>query len=151
MKYKAGSADQYIEQLPGDRKEAVSTLRGVILKNLPEGFEEQINYGMIGYVVPLSVYPKGYHLKKNEPLPFINIANQKNHIALYHLGLYTDKVLIEWFIKEYPRHSKNKLDMGKSCIRFKNPDQIPYILIGELAGKITVQQWIYLYEERLKP
>ncbi len=106
-----------------------------------------MNYGMIGYVVPHTLYPKGYHCKPTDPLPFMNIASQKNFIAVYHMGLYADPQLLKWFTQEYPKHSTQKLDMGKSCIRFKKPDQIPFKLLGELAAKMTPTQWIQLYEK----
>ncbi len=150
MKINASSPEEYIRQLPEDRKAAMEKLRSIIADNLLEDFTETINYGMIGYVVPHSVYPAGYHSDPKQPLPFINIAAQKNHIALYHMGLYTDEELLDWFKKEYPKHSSRKLDMGKSCIRFKNPDQIPYELIGELAGKMSAAEWIELYEDKVK-
>lgn len=140
----------YIGNLPEDRKPLVSKLREVILKNLPKGFSEVINYGMLGYVVPHSVYPPGYHCDTKLPLPFISIASQKNFVALYHMGIYADPELLNWFIEEYPKHSKAKLDMGKSCIRFKKTNQIPFDLIGELASKITPEKWIELYEDKLK-
>lgn len=150
MQIKADTPEQYIAQLPEERKEVIENLRKVISENLPEGYEETINYGMIGYVVPLSVYPDGYHAGPKQPLPFINIASQKNFVAVYHSGVYTDKKLLDWFVKEYPKHCKLKLDMGKSCIRFKKKDQIPYDLIGELAGKMSVEEWINIYETNTK-
>lgn len=150
MQIKANTPDEYIEQLTEERKEAVSKLRDVIRKNLPEGFEETISYGMIGYVVPHERYPAGYRPDPKLPLPFINIASQKNHIALYHSGVYTIQTLHDWFLNEYPKHSDKKPDMGKSCIRFKKPDQIPYELIGQLATKVTVDEWIHAYEERAR-
>jgi uncharacterized protein YdhG (YjbR/CyaY superfamily) len=146
MKSNATTVEEYVNTLPDDRKEAIQQLREIILKNLPKGFTETISYGMIGYVVPHSIYPKGYHCDTSLPLPFMNIASQKNFIALYHMGLYSNKELLEWFTNEYPNHSKAKLDMGKSCIRFKKVDQIPYQLIAELTKKITVKDWIALYE-----
>lgn len=150
MKYEASSPKEYIEQLPEDRQGAIKELRKVIKKNLPKGFKEEMSYGMIGYVVPHSVYPKGYHVDPSLPLPFINIASQKNFIAVYHSGVYASKKVLEWFVKEFPKHSKLKLDMGKSCIRFKKPDQIPFKLIGELAGKMKVEDWIKIYEKNVK-
>lgn len=146
MQIKAKNADDYIAQLPEDRKAAVSKLRKVILKNLPKGFKEIIGYGMIGYVVPHSLYPKGYHCDPKLPLGFMNLASQKNYIAVYSMPLYGNKKLLDWFTKEYPKHCKSKLDMGKSCIRFKKMDDIPYELIGELSSKVTVQEWIEIYE-----
>jgi len=150
MKTETVSPEKYIGQLADDRKEAISKLRKVILENLPEGFTEEMNYGMIGFVVPKSIYPKGYHANPKLPLPFINIASQKNHIALYHSGIYADKNLMNWFLQEYPKHSSKKLDMGKSCLRFKKSEEIPYELIGQLAGKMTVDEWIEIYEKNLK-
>ena len=140
---------EYISQLPEDRVEAIEKLRVLATKNLPKGFEEGILYKMIGYYVPLSLYPNGYHCaKKNpEPLPFINIASQKGFIAIYHMGLYADTKLYEWFVSEYPKHCKSKMDMGKSCIRFKKIDDIPYDLLAELFQKMSVEDWIKLYEK----
>lgn len=150
MKIEASSPEQYIDQLPEDRKQAVSELKRVISKNLPEGFSETVGYGMIAFVVPHSLYPKGYHCDPKLALPFINIASQKNFIALYHMGLYADKELHDWFVNEYPKYCKTKLDMGKSCIRFKKPDQIPFDLIAELATKMSVADWVSIYEHNLQ-
>jgi uncharacterized protein YdhG (YjbR/CyaY superfamily) len=146
MQIKAETPEQYINQLPEERKVVVEKLRKTILDNLPKDFSETINYGMIGYVIPHSIYPKGYHCDTKQPLPFINIASQKNFIALYHMGIYADKTLNDWFVNEYPKHCKTKLDMGKSCIRFKKMDDIPFNLIAELAKKVSPQDWIKLYE-----
>lgn len=150
MQYEATTVDHYIEQIPEDRKAAIRKLRKVILDNLPHGFEEGINYKMIGYYVPHSKYPPGYHCDTKLPLPFMNIASQKNSINLYHSGIYADKNLLDWFVAQYPKYCKRKLDMGKSCIRFKNIDEIPYQLIGELVGKMDADQWIEIYEKALK-
>jgi len=150
MKTQSDTPEKYIEKLPGDRKQAMAKLRKTILDNLPDGFTETISYGMIGYVVPHSVYPDGYHRDPEQPLPFINIASQKNHIALYHLALYTDTKMQDWFVAEYPKHCKNKLDMGKSCIRFKKMDDIPYELIAKLTRKISPKEWIEIYEAKVK-
>ena len=141
---------EYIDAIPEERKPYFLKLRETILQNIPNGFEEQLSYGMIGYLVPFSVYPKGYHCNTKLPLPFVNIANQKNFISLYHMGIYVKPNLYDWFVSEYPKHSKQKLDMGKSCIRFKKMDQIPYELIGELMQKITVENWIEYYEANIK-
>jgi len=149
MQSKAATVDEYMDSLPDDRKEPMNKLRKTLLKNLPKGFKECISYGMIGYVVPLSTYPAGYHCDPSLPLSFINLASQKNFIALYHMGMYGDTSLLKWFTEEYPKHSKKKLDMGKSCIRFKNMNDIPYDLIAELATKMTPQQWIDCYEKAL--
>jgi uncharacterized protein YdhG (YjbR/CyaY superfamily) len=137
---------KYLDSLPEDRKIAVEKLRKTIKLNLPEGFQEEMSYGMLGYVVPHSIYPKGYHCKPNLSLPFINIASQKNFIALYHMGIYADPELLNWFVAEYSKQVKSKIDMGKSCIRFKKMEDIPYELIGELAAKMTVSEWISIYE-----
>lgn len=150
MKIEAGSPDEYIEKLPRERKAAVLKLRQTVLNNLPEGFEETMSYGMIGYVVPKSVYPAGYHCSPELPLPFMNIASQKNYIALYHNGIYADKNLLDWFLKEYPKHCKSKPDMGKSCIRFKKTGDIPYRLIADLVKKMNVQEWIDIYEKNIR-
>lgn len=140
-----------LNNLPEDRREAMHKLHEVIEKHLPAGFEAGISYGGLGYVVPHSLYPAGYHCKPSEPLPFAGIASQKNSINFYHMGIYADADLLKWFVDEYPKHCKQKLDMGKSCIRFKKLEEIPYDLIGELMGKISVKDWINTYEERLKP
>ena len=146
MQSKAATPDEYVNEVTDDKREAIIRLRKTILENLPEGYEEQMSYGMIGYVVPFSIYPKGYNVKPKVPLPLLNLAAQKNFIALYHMGVYANKELLTWFTEEYPKHSKLKLDMGKGCIRFKNPDHIPYALIGELVKKIEINDWIQLYE-----
>ena len=146
MKIEANSVDEYIGKLPEDRREALTRLRRVINENIPSGFEERLIYGMPGWVVPHSIYPDGYHVKPELPLPFINIASQKNFVALYHSGIYSSPELLQWWQEEYPKHAKRKLDMGKSCVRMKKMDDIPYDLIGELAGKLNVEQWIELYE-----
>lgn len=142
--------EEYIESLPDDRKQVIGELRKVILENLPPGFTETMDYGMLAYVVPHSLYPHGYHCDPKHPLPFMNLASQKNFVALYHMGIYGDKKLLEWFTSEYGKHSKAKPDMGKSCIRFKKSHQVPYKLIGELAQKLTPEQWIAFYEENIK-
>jgi len=150
MQYKATSVEDYMSQVPEDRKEALTKLRNVINSNIPKGFEEGIGYGMVGYSVPHTLYPSGYHCTPELPLPFMGYASQKNSINLYHMGMYIREELYNWFVAEYPKYSKRKLDMGKSCIRFKKPEDIPYELIGELASKITVDEWIALYETHLK-
>lgn len=146
MQSKAQTVENYMNELPEERKAPMQRLRELFKANLPEGFVEQMSYGMIGYVVPHSIYPKGYHCSPELPLPFINVASQKNFIAVYHMGIYSDENLLNWFVEEYPKHSKAKLDMGKSCIRFKKMDQIPYELLGELLTKMTVNQWIERYD-----
>lgn len=142
----AKTPDEYINSLPEDRKVPMEKLRNVILKNLPKGFQEGIGYGMMGYSVPHSIYPKGYHCKPTDPLPFMGMASQKNSINFYHMGIYANKELYDWFVAEYPKYSTRKLDMGKSCIRFKKFEEIPFDLIGELVTKISVEDWIATYE-----
>lgn len=150
MKYTANSPQEYAAQLPEDRKTAIQRLREVIKANLPEGFEETMSYGMIGYVVPHALYPGGYHCDPSLPLPFMNIASQKNFIAVYSSSVYADPNIQAWFLDAYGKLGIGKPDMGKSCIRFKEPERIPFALIGELAGKMTVAQWIALYERNVK-
>ena len=150
MQSTANTVAEYLDSLPHERKEAISKLSNIIRQNLPPGFEEQMSYGMLGYVVPHSLFPAGYHCNPELPLPFLNIASQKNFVAVYHMGLYADDALLAWFTSEYPKHAKGKLDMGKSCIRFKKMDDIPYELIGELASKMTVAEWISTYQSAFR-
>jgi uncharacterized protein YdhG (YjbR/CyaY superfamily) len=150
MQSKAATVDAYINELPEDRKAAITKLRKEIKKNIPKGFAEGMGYGMMGYSVPHSIYPAGYHCTPELPLPFMGIASQKNFVAVYHMGVYADPKLYEWFTSEYAKLGIGKLDMGKSCIRFKNMEKIPYALIGELASKVTVQEWIDTYEANYK-
>lgn len=150
MKYIANSPEEYIHQLPDERQDSFNKLRNTIVKHLPLGFEERMSYGMIGYVVPKSLYPAGYHCDPKLPLSFVNIASQKNFIALYHMGIYTDPELLQWFQTEYAQQCKYKLDMGKSCVRFKRMDDIPFDLIAELMGKMTPEDWINRYESAFK-
>jgi len=146
MQSSATTVELYLSQLPEDRKEPMKKLRETIVKALPKGFEEVMD-GMIIYQVPLSAYPAGYLNDPKKPLPFIGLASQKHFIAVYHMGVYRDEALYKWFTSEYAKRSKYKLDMGKSCLRLKKFSDIPYDLIGELAGKTTVEEWIELYEE----
>jgi len=150
MQIKANNFEEYLAEIPEDRKPAFSKLRDVIVANLPEGFEEHMSYGMIGYVVPKSTYPAGYHCTPALPLPFASIASQKNFIAFYHMGIYAKKELYDWFVAEYPKHCKYKLDMGKSCVRFKKANDIPYNLIAETMQKMSMQEWIEIYEREYK-
>ncbi len=150
MQSKAATVDDYLAELPEDRKKAILALRKEVKKNLSKGFKEQMSYGMIGYVIPHSIYPDGYHCSPKDPLPFMNIASQKNFIAVYHMGVYADKKLLDWFTAEYTKLGIGKLDMGKSCIRFKKPENIPVKLIGALAAKMSMQQWIDMYEKNYK-
>ena len=150
MQSKATTVDQYIDELPEDRKKAVAELRKVIKKNIPTGFREGMGYGMAGYSVPHSKYPAGYHCDPKQPLPFMGFASQKNFIAVYSMALYCSPSLLKWFTEAHAKASSKKLDMGKSCIRYKKPDDIPFDLIGELAAKITPDEWIAIYEKNLK-
>jgi len=150
MTIPASTIEEYLQKVPEERQSYFRRLREVMVENLPEGFEEILQYGMIGYVVPHSIFPDGYHCKPSEPLPFAHIASQKNYVALYHSGIYADKEILDWFVAEYPKHSKRKLNMGKSCIRFKKPEEIPYDLIAELMQKISVQDWIDTYQKNIK-
>jgi hypothetical protein len=151
MQSTAKTPQEYVNSLPADRKEAIEKLRKIILKNLPKGFKEEMSYGMLGYIVPHSIYPDGYHCNPKLPLPFMAIASQKNFIAVYHMGIYGDKKLYKWFTDEYSKHSTVKLDIGKSCMRFKKPETIPFKLFGELATKISPKEWIAFYEKTYKP
>jgi len=150
MKATGKTVLEILTSLPSDRTVPFNMLHDVIVKNLPKGFEAAISYGGLGYVVPHTLYPAGYHCKPSEPLPFAGIASQKNSINFYHMGIYSDSELLKWFVIEYPKHSKQKLDMGKSCVRFKKLDEIPYKLIGELMKKISVKEWINIYETTIK-
>lgn len=147
-KYK--DIDDYISNIPVERLPHFLKLKETIDANIPEGFHLCLSYNMLGYVVPHTVYPNGYHCDPKLPLPFISIANQKGFIALYHMGIYADKYLHDWFVSEYPNYSQYKLDMGKSCIRFKKVDHIPYTLIESLVKRMTVDNWIALYERNVK-
>jgi hypothetical protein len=144
------SIQSYIDAIPEAYQADFTKLMSVINENIPTGFEEVESYGMIGYVVPHEIYPDGYHCTPKLPLPFLNIACQKNFIAVYHMGIYSDENLLNWFVGEFPKHSSKKLDMGKSCIRFKHGQAIPFELIGELTKKMTVQNWIDRYEKMYK-
>lgn len=150
MQSKATTVDQYLSEVPADRQAAMNKLRKVILKNLPKGFKETMGYGMMGYCVPHSIYPAGYHCNPKDPLPFMGMASQKNSINFYHMGIYADPKLLKWFVDGYAKAGVGKLDMGKSCVRFKKPENIPYALIGELCSKITVEKWIEMYEKNMK-
>lgn len=150
MKSDASTPDAYVAALPEERASAVQRLRDAINANLPAGFEEQMSYGMIGWVVPHSLYPAGYHCSPELPLPFMSVASQKNFVALYHMGIYADNALLEWFQSAYAEAVPTKLDMGKSCIRFKRVDRIPFDLVGELAAKMTPDEWISRYESAFR-
>ncbi|MDP1817643.1 MAG: DUF1801 domain-containing protein [Leadbetterella sp.] len=146
MKNLEKSVDEYVANVSGNYHDAIQKLREVVKMNIPKGFVEMLNYGMIGFVVPHELYPNGYHCDPKLPLPFVNIAAQKNFISFYHMGIYAKPSLLEWFVEQYAKTSTQKLDMGKSCIRFKKADHIPYVLIGELIKKMTVENWIEVYE-----
>jgi uncharacterized protein YdhG (YjbR/CyaY superfamily) len=150
MRYEATSPEDYISQLPEDRIGPIKKIRQIILDNLPKGMEEQMSYGMLGFVIPHSVYPDGYHCDPKTPLPFMNLASQKNFIAVYHMGMYAKKEILDWFTTEYGKQCKYKLDMGKSCVRFKKMNDIPYDLIGELTAKMSTKEWISVYEDQIK-
>ncbi|MBV2165558.1 MAG: DUF1801 domain-containing protein [Kaistella sp.] len=150
MQIPANSIEEYLSNVPEERREAFQKVYNTISENLPKSFQESLSYGMIGWSVPLETYPDGYHCTPNTPLPFINLASQKNFIALYHMGIYADPELLHWFVNEFPKHSKKKLDMGKSCIRFKKPEDIPFELIAELVKKMSAEEWISLYEKLYK-
>lgn len=149
MQYDVSTVDEYIAVIPENRRPIIAKLRNIILSNLSEGCVEEISSGMINYIIPLSRYPKGYHVKKDEPLPFIALASQKHYIAFYHMGLYGNKDLETWFVDEYAKQVRTKLDMGKVCIRFKNLDTIPYDLIAQLCQKMTVDEYIDFYEKAI--
>lgn len=146
----AATVDEYMAQLPEERKAPMEKLRKIIKKNLPKGFKEEMGYGMMGYVVPHTIYPSGYHCNPKLPLPFMGMASQKNNISVYHMGLYADGDLMQWFQEAHAKASPKKLDMGKSCIRYKKAEDIPFELIGELCTKLTPQQWIALYEKAFR-
>lgn len=148
MQSNAQTIAGYLYELPENRKETMNKLRAIILQNIPEGFVETMSYGMIGYVVPHTLYPEGYHCNPKLPLPFINLASQKNFIALYHMGIYANPELLNWFTDEFPQYSNQKLDMGKSCIRFKKIDHIPFDLIAALVQKMSVEDWVNTYESQ---
>ena len=150
MKLDANNVQEYLDKVPEERQMAFNKLRQTIIDNLPSRFAEDFSYGYIGFNVPHSLYPAGYHCTPEKPLPFTGIASQKNFIGLYHMGIYANPELLEWFISEYPKHCKHKLDMGKSCIRLKKMNEIPYELIGELMQRMTVDEWIDLYEATTK-
>ena len=150
MSTKPTTVEEYMSTVPEERKVAFQKLRKTILDNLPKGFHEELSYGMIGYVIPHSIYPDGYHCNPKLPLPFANIANQKNFIAFYHMGMYGSKELYDWFVAEYPKHCKYKLDMGKSCVRFKKVDDIPFELIGQVMQKMNLEEWVSMYEMNMK-
>jgi len=150
MQIPSASVEDYISKIPEERQEVFKRLFDTITENLPKGFKKGVSYGMVGWDVPLETYPEGYHCAPGSALPFMGLASQKNFIALYHMGIYAKPELLDWFVEEFPKHSKRKLDMGKSCIRFKKMDEIPFELIAELSKKMTVEEWIGIYESNFK-
>lgn len=142
--------DSYLDSIDETQKTYFNRLRTAITSKLDSAFEECMNCGMLGYVLPKTIYPEGYHCDPKLPLPFAGLAAQKNSINLYHMGIYADDNLLKWFQEEYTKQCKYKLDMGKSCIRFKKYDDIPYALIEELFAKMSANDWIKLYETKLK-
>lgn len=150
MKNEGNTPAEIVANCPEDRKDVMEKMRQTILESLPKGFEEGVGYGMILYFVPHTIYPAGYHCDPKQPLPFVSLASQKNFIALYHMGLYADPALLSWFTEKYKATFSGKLDIGKSCIRFKKMTDIPFELIGELMTKISVESWIETYEKLYK-
>ncbi len=147
MKINANNVDEYLEQTDPKWKDMMRTMRAFIKKNIPKAFEETLSHNMVGYVVPLRIYPRGYLGNPKEPLPFISLAAQKDHIALYHMGLYGNEAIKDWFVKEYERTMERKPDMGKSCLRFKKEGDVPFDLLKELLRKINAEEYIILYEQ----
>lgn len=150
MQIAAENTEKYIAEIPQERRAAFTKLVETIRKNIPHGFTEMMQYSMPSWSVSLKDYPPGYHCAADTPLPFLSVANQKNSVNLYHMGIYANTALHDWFIEEFPKHSSRKPDMGKSCIRFKKPDDIPFDLIAELVQKITPEDWVELYESQMK-
>lgn len=150
MKYNALTITEYFDALPEDRRPHMLKLFQTIEDHIAPGFKPILGYHMPTWVVPFERYAAGYHCPPRQPLPFLSIASQKNFIALYHMGLYADPVLYQWFVGEYPKHVPTKLDMGKSCIRFKKPEHLPFELIAELVSRMDAETWIGIYET-LKP
>ena len=150
MQIPAVSVEDYISKIPEERQEIFKKMFDAINSNLPKGFKQGVSYGMVGWNVPLETYPAGYHCTPGSPLPFMALASQKNFIALYHMGMYAKPELLNWFTEEFPKYSKRKLDMGKSCVRFKKMDDIPLELLAEMSKKMTVEEWITIYESNFK-
>lgn len=155
MQSQAKTVEQYLAELPEDRRAALQAVRKVILANLDRGYAEVMSYGMIGYCVPHSVYPAGYHCDPKQPLPFAGLASQKGHMSLYMMGLYFDQQegskatgVLDWFQKAWAKSGK-KLDMGKSCIRFKKLEDLPLDVIGEAVRRVPTSAYIATYERAL--
>ena len=149
MQSKSKSVKEYLAELPPERRAAIQTVREVILKNLPKGYEEVMQYGMIGYVVPHRIYPAGYHCDPKLPLPFAALASQKNHMAVYFIHIYLHKEAESWFRQTYKASGK-KLNMGKSCVRFEKLEDLPLEVIGKAVAKVPVKNYIELYEKAIK-
>lgn len=149
MKIIANSVQEYFQNIPDERKDTMNRLREIINNNIPNEFKEVLNYGMPSWVIPHSIYPSGYHTSPDLPLPFMSLASQKHFIGLYHMGIYADLELLKWWQTEYRQSAKRKLDMGKSCIRLKYLDDIPFELIGILCKKISANEWITIYENSI--
>ncbi len=149
MQSTATTVEDYIAALPSDRREAIEAVRAAIRTNLPEGYEEGMQSGMIGYYVPHSIYPAGYHAKPSDPLPFLSLASQKSHMALYLMCVYSDPDREDWFRDAWTGAGK-KLDMGQACVRFKRLDQVPLEVVGELVAQVPVAQFVEEYEVLLE-
>ena len=145
MQSKSTTVAGYLDELPEDRRQAINKVRAAIRKNLPKGYEETMQYGMITYVVPHKLYPAGYHCNPKDPLPFVSLASQKNYMSLYLMACYMNPELKAWVIAEAKARG-NKLDMGKSCIRFKKLEELPLDVVGEAIAKLAVADYIALYE-----
>lgn len=150
MTSNAETVETYLEELEPERRELVEAIRAAIHRGLPPGFEERMIYGMIGWVVPKDTYPAGYHCDPSLPLPFINLGNQKASVNLYHMGLYVIPGLLDWFQNSWREQTSARLDMGKSCVRFKRLDNVPLSLLTELATRVTVEEWVSVYESGIK-
>jgi hypothetical protein len=144
----AKTVEQYLQALPVDRRAAINAVREVILGSLPKGYEERITYGMIGYVVPHSLYPKGYHCDPKQPLPLAFLGSQKNHMAIYLMNVYGDPATEKWFRKAWEASGK-KLDMGKSCVRFKKVEDVALEVIGQVIARTPVKNYIDRIEKAL--
>ena len=149
MQSKATNVDEYVASLPEDRREAISALRKVILKNLPKGYEEGMQWGMPSCFVPLSAYPAGYNCQPDQPLPFVGFASQKNHMAFYGFCIYMDEELKNRFVADWKKSGK-KLDMGKSCVRFKKLEDVPLKVIGDAVKRVPMKKYIKQYEDQLQ-
>lgn len=148
MTSKAVTVAQYLKELPEDRREAIAAIRETILKNLDKGFQETIQYGGIGYSVPHSAYPAGYHCDPKQPLPFAGIGNQKNHIGIYLFCIYMDEKLMRSFVEDWKKTGR-RLDMGKSCVRVKKLVDIPLDVLGRTIKKVKMKDFIKTYEDAL--